>query len=195
MIWSELFWAFTPIATGKAGLLRSIALRWANSPQAVAYVPSERFLTGRIPNTGDYPFPFVSVIPGSGTTRYRSDKYEGLSRLISLHIFVDADKLEEGEKIAEIARRVYANQRWTYDAGQVIDVIDGGPPNAHQIEDATFQAWELVKLFSLRLEQSRVDVTICPSVGSSSESTLPSGSVSDSQSSSQSPSVMISHSE
>ena len=89
-----------------------------------------------------------------------------------------------GEAIMEQARQLYANEAWKYDFGTVIDVLDGGPANAKQINDATYQCWELVKLFTLCIQQPRFDVscdsTPCGEIslisGSSRESIIGSGS-------------------
>jgi hypothetical protein len=91
---------------------------------------------------------------------HRSDRAEIVRRWLSVHIWVDPAKLEEGEIIAEMVRRVYANQGWCFDFGsRVTDVLDGGPPHAHQINEPTFAAWELVKLLTLCIQQPRVDTS------------------------------------
>ena len=152
-----------------SGLLLTFAERWKNDGQAVALVPYDRFLTGRIPNIEDYPWPSISLIPGGGRRVYRSDKFEGSRRILALHIYTDPARLEEdGERAAEIARRLYASQAFNYDFGQVIDILDNGPPSAQQINAATFTYWEVTKIFSLCIEQPRLDLATCPAGGSGS---------------------------
>ena len=166
------------------GMLRSFARRWEQSAQACQLVPFERFVTGRIPTITEYPFPYIAIIPGSGFGRYRTDRAEGSRRVLSFHAWLDPARLEDGEAIMEQARQIYANEAWKYDFGTVIDVLDGGPANAKQINDATYQCWELVKLFTLCLQQPRFDVscdsTPCGEIslisGSSRESIIGSGS-------------------
>jgi hypothetical protein len=143
------------------GLLMSFAIRWRDDPVACALVPFSDFVTGRLPTVDEYPFPYMSLVPGSGRMHYRSDRFEGLRRTLALHIWVDPDKLEDGEAIAEHCRRVWCNQAWDYDYGCVIDVLDGGPPTCHQLTEPTYQGWELVKLMTLCIEQPRVDSALC----------------------------------
>jgi hypothetical protein len=152
----------------KIGLLASFSNRWRDRLDACALVPFQDVFTGRVPNTVDYPFPYMSIITGGGFRVYRSDKFEGVLRPISIHIWTDPTNLELGEEIAEMARVIYANQAWVYDFGRVIDVLDGGPQNCHQINDPTFQAWEVVKTFILCIELPRVDLPLCEPAGSSS---------------------------
>jgi hypothetical protein len=167
-----------------AGLLLSFCKRWQARPDACALIPYDRFFTGRVPNPEDYPFPFMSLIPGSSRQVYRSDIRQGFRRVVSVHIWVDPARLEEdGERAMEHVRQIYANRAWSYDQGRVIDVIDGGPPTAHQINEATFQAWELVRLLSLCIEQDRVDTEWCWDGQDGSQSGSLSGSSSVSSSS------------
>lgn len=144
------------------GLLASFAYRWRDSTEAIALIPFQDVFTGRVPNTEGYPFPYMSIIAGGGRQVYRSDKWQGLRRAVSVHIWTDPAELEQGEEIAEMVRKLYANQAWLYDNGRVIDVLDGGPPNCHQINDPTFQAWEIVRALTLCIEQPRVDSPLCP---------------------------------
>ena len=180
----------TRTPTSSVGLFRSFARRWERSASACLLVPFVRFITGRIPTITEYQFPFIAVIPGSSYQNHRSDRAELSRRVLSFHVWVDVARLEEGEQIAEMARSLYANEAWDYSFGRVIDVIDGGPANAKQINDPTYQCWELVKLFTLCIQQSRLDVTCqagCvpeASSGSRSESSISRGSFAKSHSSS-----------
>lgn len=184
--WRLLLWAPSPLRSQRVGLVQSFANRWLAVPEAVTLVPAERFITGRIPTISEYPFPYMSLVPTTGRPLYRTDRCTGYSRIFSLHVWVDGDRLQEGEDIVEMARTVWANQKWPYNYGKVIDVLEGGPASARQVNEATFQAWELVKLFSLHIEQRRVDVPVAcetsdnGSVGSASGSVSTAGGYSSS---------------
>jgi hypothetical protein len=166
--WADLLWGLTPLDTERVGFLKAFALRWVVNQQAIAAIPFDRCVTGRLGTTQEYPFPYMSVIPASGRQQYRSDRSENLRRIISVHVWVDPAKLEEGEEIAELVRRVWANQAWKYNYGKVIDVLDGGL-NTHELTDPAFRAWELVRLLTVCYEQSRVDTPFCPQASQSSE--------------------------
>jgi hypothetical protein len=140
-------------------MLRSFARRWEQSAQACQLVPFDRFITGRIPTIEQYPFPYIAVIPGGAFRHYRTDRAEGSRRVFTVHIWVDVAKLEEGEDIAEFVRQLYANEAWLYDYGQVIDVLDSGPATARQVNESSYQCWELIKTFTLCLQQPRLDVS------------------------------------
>lgn len=182
--WRLLVWAAAPLRPEGTGFLKSFAARWSASPQAVAIVPFDRFVTGRIPAAGEVSPPYISMTVTGGRFLYRSDKTETFSRIVRLSIYVDGDQLETGEEVAEIARRIYHSQSWSYNFGRVTDVIPIGPPMAKQVPEGTFQAWELTKLLSVRIEQRRVDSqTECyapagssGSAGSIAGSELPSSS-------------------
>ena len=167
----------------RPGLLLSFAHRWRDAGTLLLgngrlvdpcdVVPYDSFVTGRIPTTEEYDFPYMSLIPGNGRPVYRSDKNVGVRRIVAVHIWCDPSRLEEdGELAAELVRLVYSDQAWTYGYGMVNDVLDGGPPIARQINEPSFQAWELVRLLTLCIEQPRVDSAICGpgSVASSSGS-------------------------
>ena len=145
----------------RVGLLGSFVARWRNDVGATVLVPFDHFYTGRLPTTEDYDWPAISLIVGSSFQRYRSDVAEGVRRTVTVHIFVDVDKLEEGEVIAEKVRRIYANQSWCYDGGVVTDVLDSGPASCRQHNEPTFQAWELVRTLTLCIEVPRVDQPYC----------------------------------
>lgn len=163
-IWETLLWGGIAVPSPDErmdGLLLSFANRWRDTPAACTIVPFDRFFTGRVPTPQEYPFPYMSVLLGSSRQVYRSDKSEGSRRIVTVHIWVDPTKLEEdGEAAAEMVRRIYANQAWCYNYGRVIDVLDGGPPNVRQVNEPTMQAWEVVRVLSLCIEQTRMN-TAC----------------------------------
>jgi len=150
-----------------AGMLLTFAQRWQASAEACLLVPFRDVFTGRVPHTEGYPFPYMSILPASGRLHARSDRAEFLRRTLTVHVWVDPAKLEEGETIQEMVRRIWANQAWSYDYGRVIDVLDGGL-NAHELNEPTFQAWELVRLLTLCYEHPRVDNPECAPRSSSS---------------------------
>lgn len=164
------------------GFLQAFANRWEAVPAAVAVVPFDRFVSGRIPTMGDpdlpimpgyLAWPAISVLAGGGRNRGRSDRKMSYVRVVSVHIWCDSDRLEEhGETAAEYCRQIYANQQWSFWAagvrGEVTDVIDGGPPVPHQIVQPTYEAWEVVKLFHVHYELPLNEFDCCESDGSSS---------------------------
>lgn len=137
------------------GLITSVAERWLLFPQALEAIPYKDFFTGRIPDIKNRPFPYMSLVPGPSYRTYRSDKWVGSRRIVSFHIWVDEDQLNRGEEIAEVVQFVYANRAWGYGYGRVIDVLDNGPPNSHQIHEASFKSWEVVQMLTLCIEQPR----------------------------------------
>ena len=159
----------TSSVSEQPGFWRAFAQRWELTPEAVLLVPFKDVITGRIPTTQEYPFPYIAIIPGGGSQRWRSDRGEGLQRGVSVHIWVDPAKLDLGETIAEMARRVWANRGWCYNFGQVTDCLDGGPPKPTQLNQPTFQCWELVKNFTLCIQEPRMDGDCNPPCGCSVE--------------------------
>lgn len=147
------------------GLLRAFAQIWADSADACDMVPFERFVTGRIPDTKEFPFPYMSVIAGGGRPAFRSDRAQDSLRIVSVHIWVDGDKEEDGETIAEKIRRLYCGSGFCYNYGQVYDILDGGPPLPHQGSDPTYDSWEVVKLLTLCIEQPRKDQAFLQGAG------------------------------
>jgi len=150
------------IATGHScgggiGLLQSFAFRWRDDPSACALVPFVRFVTGRIPNIEEYPFPYMALVIPGGQGHGRSDRSTWARRTAVIHTWVDMDKLELGEAIAEKQRQIYCNQSWRYDYGDIIDVLDHGPPQIISVNEPTFQYHELVKTMTLCIQQARVD--------------------------------------
>jgi hypothetical protein len=159
------------------GLLKSFALRWAESTEAIVIIPFQRFVTGRIPNVSEYPFPYATVICGKPYNSGRSDRSEWYWRVVSLHVWVDADRLEQdGERAMEIARRIYNNESWVFNYGKVTDVTSAGFTTT-EINIPEYHYWELIKTFNIRIEQARYDncLTECPTCPSS-ESSSTSGS-------------------
>lgn len=139
------------------GLLRSFAARWEADAQACALVPFDRFVTGRIPDIEEYPFPYMSLnIPG-GSSHGRSDRSTWCRRMAVVNIWVDMAALEDGEDISENLRRIYCSQNWRYDYGQVIDVLDGGLATVKEVNVAEYSYKELVKTMTLCIQQPRLD--------------------------------------
>lgn len=139
------------------GLLASFARRWQLDPAACLLVPFDRFVTGRIPDIEEYPFPYMSLnIPG-GSGHGRSDRSTWCRRTAVINIWVDMAALEDGEDISEALRRVYCSQNWSYDYGDVIDVLDGGLSTVKEVNEATFSYKELVKTMTLCIQQPRLD--------------------------------------
>ena len=139
------------------GLLRSFARRWQLDTAACALVPFDRFVTGRIPNVEDYPFPYMALLVPGGSSHGRSDRSTWCRRTAVVHIWVDMDALETGEDIVENLRRVYCNQSWRYDYGSVIDVLDGGLAIMNEVNMPEFSYKELVKTMTLCIQQPRLD--------------------------------------
>ena len=139
------------------GVLKSFAVMWAMDADAVAKLPFDRFVTGRIPNVEDYPFPYAAVLGGPASQTIRSDRAVFEKRTLSLHIWVDGGRLEEdGEWLMERARRVFTNRSWQYNYGYVNDVLDHGH-TATEINIAEYHYWELVRTMTLCLQQTRFD--------------------------------------
>ena len=161
------------------GLLKSFAVKWAMDAEAVAKIPFNRFVTGRIPNVEEYPFPYAAVLCGPASQTMRSDRAVFERRTLSLHIWVDGGKLEEdGEWAMERARRVFTNRSWQYNYGYVNDVLDHGH-TATEINIPEYHYWELVRTMTLCVQQARVDSCdgICtPCHPSSSQTIIPGSS-------------------
>jgi hypothetical protein len=150
-------------STCSVGLLKSFAVEWAMDADAVAKIPFDRFVTGRIPNVEDYPFPYAAIIGGPSSPIIRTDRAVFRKRTLSLHIWVDGGRLEEdGEWAMERARRVFTNRNWQYNYGFVNDVLDHGH-TATEINIAEFHYWELVRTMTVCLQQARFDS--CADIG------------------------------
>jgi len=158
------------------GLLESMSFRWKHNPQACALIPFDRFVTGRIPNVQEYPFPFMSLTVTGGVFRGRSDRAEWVRRTAIIHIWVDMAKLEHGEAVAEMLRRIYCNRAWRYNYGDVIDVLDNGPAQVIEVNNETFSYKELIKIMTLCIQQPRVDTCEDICVPSCSSGTNPGSS-------------------
>lgn len=177
-----------PLARGCArtyqftGMLKSFAARWQNNAEAIAIVPFDRFVTGRIPSVADgYPFPYMALFVTGGSGHSRSDRSEWVRRTVTIHVWVDMAKLEEGEYICELLRQIYCNQSWKYDFGKIIDTIDHGPPQFLEVNMPAYSYKELIKTMTLCIQQDRVDncVNVCqPGFASSSCEMEPSSSAS-----------------
>jgi hypothetical protein len=141
----------------RIGLLKSFANRWRDNSYACRLVPFDRFVTGRIPNIQEYPFPYMSLLIPSGSGHGRSDRSTWFRRVAVVHVWVDMGRMEEGEAIAEELREIYCNQAWRYDYGDVIDVLDHGPPQIMDVNEPTFQYHEIIKTMTLCGQQRRVD--------------------------------------
>jgi len=142
-------------------LLRSIHTIWKNSASlcdATTGVPHERVFTGRIPQTKQYAFPYVSILVVGGGQTGRTDKTRYSRALMSFHIWVDDDDLEFAHELATVISDEYADNCWQIDStSKVLDITDEGEPNAHQTTLPTTKAWEVVKLFTVFIERQRAD--------------------------------------
>ena len=161
------------------GLLKSFAVKWAMDAEAVAKIPFNRFVTGRIPNVEEYPFPYAAVLGGPARETLRTDRAVFYERTLVLHIWVDGGRLEEdGEWAMERARRLFTNRSWEYNYGYVNDVKDHGH-TATEINIPEYHYWELVHTMTLSLQQARVDpcTDVCtPNQPSSSQTIIPGSS-------------------
>lgn len=155
--------------------LDDVEPRWGYAQTAAELIPNLRYLTGRLidpanPGLPTVPgvstWPAMSLLCGGGRNTGRSDRAQRYVRVVSLHIWCDYDQLEEhGETAAELARQIYASQAWSFWTagiqGEIVDVIDGGPPIPHQPNLPAYREWEIVKLFNVHYELPRMDDTCC----------------------------------
>lgn len=149
-------------------LLRSIAYRWREDATLCALIPFNRFFTGRVPGTQLVPRPYASVLSSGGGWAIRTDKTKYPRPFVSVHIWVDDDKLEDGLSIAKAVEDAYAEHCWELGDGDlVIDVLSGGEPLIHQVEMPTVKAWEVVQTFTFCLCRQRADANECCIEGSS----------------------------
>ena len=136
--------------------LASFANIWRDSTALCALVPFDRVFTGRVPGTEYYKFPYINIQEAGPTRRYRSDKSQGYYISMSFHIWVDDSRLSTGEQIECAIAKAYAENAWTIDGDyKVIDVLDEGPAQKHQINESSYKAWEIIKLLTVCLERAR----------------------------------------
>jgi hypothetical protein len=113
---------------------------------------------GRIPQTEQYKFPYVSLLATTGVQTHRTDKTRYSIGPLSFHVWVDDSQLEFGEEVAQAITDAYADRCWIIDErAKVIDVLDEGEAEAHQTDLPNVKAWEVVKLFTVCIERLRVD--------------------------------------
>lgn len=137
-------------------LLSSIADIWENDTDLCALIPFNRVFTGRVPQTELQRFPYVSIIATSGRQFRRSDKARHTFSPVFFHIWVDEDRLEYGERVAETISNVYADRCWFLTASsKVNDVLDEGDPSVKQPPMPTIKAFEVVKLLTFLVERDR----------------------------------------
>ena len=142
-------------------LLRSIHLKWQNSAalcDAATGVPHDRVFTGRIPQTKQYRFPYVSILTTRGWQTGRTDKTRLSAAVVSFHIWVDDDDLEFAQTLADAIADEFADRCWPIsDTASVLDVLDGGEAVAHQTTLPTVKAWEVIKMLTFIIERDRTD--------------------------------------
>jgi len=152
-------------------LLRYVAEIWNGSATLKALVPFANVFTGRVPQTELYDFPYVSVVSGPGAWVRRTDKARYSNATLTFHIWVDANQLEQGHRIAEAIADAYADRCWQLGPNNFVrDVLDEGEPIAHQVSRPGVKIWEVVKMFTVCLERARADHTSECCEGSSSSS-------------------------
>ena len=154
-------------------LLSSVATIWQNNTMLCALVPYDHVYAGRIPSTRLYRFPYVSIVALGGVQYLRTGASTYSYSPLSFHIWVDEDKLEFAEYLADKIADVYANTDWALSTvAKVIDVREEGDGMAHQTDLPSVKAWELVKMFSVFVEHKRVDnSSTCPADFSDDEPT------------------------
>jgi hypothetical protein len=141
-----------------ASLLRSIAEIWQGNEALCDLVPFSRVYTGRVPSTELQAMPYVSVIAGQGVQIGRSDKSRISEGPVSFSIWVADEQLEFGLEIAQAIADAYADNCWPLsETAKVFDCLDGGEPMTHQTDLPDVKAWEIIKLFHLKIERARVD--------------------------------------
>jgi hypothetical protein len=141
-------------------LLKSIAEIWKNTGALTKLVAFDRVFTGRIPQTEQYHFPYVSILLTGGRMVHRSSQARYSQQPLSFHIWVDDAALATGEAIEQAIADAYADRCWFVDDfTRVFDVLDEGPGIRHQTDLPSVKAWEIVKLFALCVECKRVDRT------------------------------------
>jgi hypothetical protein len=144
------------------GLLKSIAEIWAQDTALSALMPVARVFTGRVPQTDQYKFPYVSILKTTATPVQRSDKAQRSFVTVSFHIWLDDSNLGIGEEIAIAIENCFPERSWSYgDSRYVIDVLDEGPAIETQVDLATYKAWEVIKLVTLVIERPRVQHEQC----------------------------------
>lgn len=144
-------------------LARSLGRRWEADATLCALIPYNRVFTGRVPQTELFDFPYVSILVSQGYSSYRSDKTRGSRGPVSFHIWVDDARLEQdGFAVAEAIRNAFADKCWAIsDDASVIDVLDGGEPDAKQVPIPGIKAWEVIQMFIFCVERARVDADEC----------------------------------
>jgi hypothetical protein len=141
-----------------SSLQKTIATAWQADSALCALVPFARFYTGRIPQTKTTQFPYVSLLVAAGISLYRTDKTRGTQSTVSFHVWVDDAHLEDGMTIAEAIGTMFADRILELsDTARIIDVLDGGEPTAQQVETPNVKAWEVIKLFFVHVERTRID--------------------------------------
>lgn len=145
-----------------SSLLRSIHRMWEANATLCGLVPYERVYTGRIPQTEQYRFPYVSIMATQGSMLHRTDKSRYTRGPLSFHIWVDDARLEYAESVAEEITNAFADKCWDISlTDKVIDVLDDGEACAHQTDMPNVKAWEVIKLFHVVIERQRVDASQC----------------------------------
>jgi hypothetical protein len=137
-------------------LISSIADIWENDAELTALIPFDRVFTGRVPQTELQRFPYVSILSPGGRQFRRSDKARHTFAPVFFHIWLDEDKLETGERVADKISDVYADRCWFLTpVAKVNDVLDEGEPSLRQPLMPTIKAWEVVKMLTFLIERAR----------------------------------------
>jgi len=178
----------TPVSLREESLLGSLGTIWARSAALCALVPAVRVCTGRIPSTEEYEMPYVSILPGSGSSAGRTDKTRMASLAVTFKIWVKESQVSEGEAIEAALEDAYCDRSWPYKYGRVLDCLDQGPGIKVQADRPEYRAWEINKIVVVKLERRRRPLCrrgASSGSGTSSASSTSTSSASESSSGSQ----------